>query len=258
MSTSRSRAGNSRRGWPWRWAATLAVVLAMALAAHQLPVLEKIVALQGWLRGHGALGGVLYAAGFAIGIVLLLPGSILSAGAGFVFGFVWGSVIVWTGTIAGATLAFLIGRHGPRARIEWLARRHPKFAAAREAIAEEGFKVIAMLRLSVIAPFTPTNYLLGLTAVRLRTFVAATALSMLPGILFHVALGAAGDLVVGGRPLSRLAWAGIAIGVGFAVAATVVLTRAARRRLEHAARERPGRPPLAPPPAPSHPPTGSR
>ena len=241
MSDSRSHVADGGRGWRWRWAATLLVVLAVALAAYQLPVLAKIVALQGWLRGHGVLGGVLYTAGFAIGVVLLLPGSILSVGAGFVFGFFWGSVIVWTGTIAGATLAFLIGRHGPRARIEWLARRHPKFAAAREAIAEEGFKVIAMLRLSVIAPFTPTNYLLGLTAVQLRTFVAATALSMLPGILFHVALGAAGNLVVGGRPLSSLAWAGIAAGIGFAVAATVVLTRAARRHLEHAARAR--RPP---------------
>jgi uncharacterized membrane protein YdjX (TVP38/TMEM64 family) len=226
------------RGWRWRWAAALLVVLVVAVAAYQLPVLPKIVALQGWFRDQGVLGGVLYAAGFTIGVVLLLPPSILSVGGGFVFGFLWGSVIVWIGTVAGAALAFLIGRHGPRARIEWLARRHPKFAAAREAIAEEGFKVITMLRLSVIAPFTPTNYLLGLTPVRLRTFVAATALSMLPGILFHVALGATGDLVVGGRSLSGVAWVGIVVGVGFAVAATVVLTRAARRRLEHAASAR--------------------
>ena len=230
MSKPRSPS-RGEHGWLWRWAAVLVAAGVVAALAYHLPILERIVALQGWFRGHGVLGGVLYAAGFAVGVVLLLPGAILSAGAGFIFGFVWGSVIVWVGSMAGATLAFVIGRHGPRARVEWLSRRHPKFAAAREAVGEEGWKVVAMLRLSVIAPFTPANYLLGLTPVRLRTFVSATAIAMLPGILLHTALGAAGNLVVRGRPLGTLAWVGLATGIGFAVAETVVLTRAARRRL---------------------------
>jgi uncharacterized membrane protein YdjX (TVP38/TMEM64 family) len=232
MSKPRSRSGGGGHGWLWRWAAVCVGTVTVAALAYHLPVLERIVALQGWFRGQGVLGGVLYAAGFAVGIVLLLPGSILSAGAGFTFGFLWGSVIVWVGALAGATLAFVIGRHGPRARVEWLSHRHPKFAAARDAVGEEGWKVVAMLRLSVIAPFTPTNYLLGLTPVRLSTFVSATAIAMLPGILLHTALGAAGNLVVGGRPVGTLAWVGLATGIGFAVAATVILTRAARRRLE--------------------------
>lgn len=60
----------------------------------------------------------------AAAVVLVLPGVLLTTGAGFVFGVMEGAVYVALGTTLGATLAFLIARYlfGQRARQFVLAR----------------------------------------------------------------------------------------------------------------------------------------
>jgi uncharacterized membrane protein YdjX (TVP38/TMEM64 family) len=44
-----------------------------------------------------------------------------------------------------------------------MARGHEKFEAIDRAIAEKGWKVVALLRLSPVIPFSLSNYLYGLT-----------------------------------------------------------------------------------------------
>jgi uncharacterized membrane protein YdjX (TVP38/TMEM64 family) len=65
----------------------------------------------------------------------------------------------------GATLAFLIGRYFAR---QWVAARlanYPKFKAVDEAVAREGWKIVALTRLSPVFPFSLLNYAFGLTNV---------------------------------------------------------------------------------------------
>lgn len=45
--------------------------------------------------------------------VLLLPGLVLSLGAGAVFGLQLGLLAVWLGATIGETIAFLLGRYIP-------------------------------------------------------------------------------------------------------------------------------------------------
>ena len=73
-----------------------------------------------------------------------------------------------------------------------------------EAVGREGFKIVALLRLSPLFPFSVLNYALGLTRVRLRDFVLASWLGMLPGTALYVYLGSlftnVGDLLAGSPP----------------------------------------------------------
>jgi uncharacterized membrane protein YdjX (TVP38/TMEM64 family) len=53
-----------------------------------------------------------------------------------------------------------------------------------------GFLTVLVARLIPIVPFTFVNYLAGRTAIRLRVFVAATVIGVLPATTAYVALGA--------------------------------------------------------------------
>ena len=213
-----------------------AVVLA---ALFFLPVNDWLLLLVEWIRGAGALGVGVYALAYVVATSLLLPGSILTAGAGLAYGPVWGTLLVSPVSVLAATLAFVLGRSVAR---NWVSRRmeqHPRFMVVNEAIGENGFKIVFLLRLSPIFPFNLLNYALGLTGVRLRDYVIASFLGMLPGTFLYVYLGSlvtsASELLSGARPQAggwgqALYWGGL----GATLLVTVLITRISRRALNQA------------------------
>ncbi len=214
-------------------------VLALAAVAFVLPVEERAVQLVEWFRGAGALGAGVFALAYLLATLYLLPGAILTLGAGFAYGPLWGTLLVSPVSVAAATMAFLMGRSLAR---RWVARRlegHSRFAAIDRAVGENGFKVVFLLRLSPVLPFNLLNYALGLTRVRLRDYVAASLPGMLPGTLLYVYLGSlatsAGDLA-NGRGSAAGGWSRIFYwgGLMATILVTMLITRIARRALERA------------------------
>lgn len=195
-----------------------------------------------WIRGAGATAAVVYVTVYVVATLALLPGSLLTAAAGFAFGPVWGTLVVSPTSVLAASLAFLLGRTVAR---EWVLKRLPKWplcAAIDQAIGEQGFKIVLLLRLSPVLPFGLLSYALGLTRVRLRDYVLGSFLGMLPATILYVYVGSlganAGDLLNGGRAAAgvvsqSLHWAGLA-----ATALVVVLVvRRARKVLRETCRE---------------------
>ncbi|MCL5123351.1 MAG: TVP38/TMEM64 family protein, partial [Deltaproteobacteria bacterium] len=110
-----------------------------------------------------------FVAGFyVLATVLLVPGSVITLGAGFLFGVPLGLLTVWIGANLGAAVAFLLGRTIARGWVEQKVKGNPKFAAIDEALGKEGFKIVLLLRLSPIFPFSLLNYVLGITKVPFR------------------------------------------------------------------------------------------
>jgi uncharacterized membrane protein YdjX (TVP38/TMEM64 family) len=188
-----------------------------------------------WVQGIGPWGAVLFAAAYVPAAVLLVPGSLLTLGAGFVFGVAKGTVIVSLGSTAGAATAFLVGRSIAR---EWVAGRlanRPKMAALARAVETEGFKIVLLTRLSPVLPFNLLNYAFGLTAVPFRTYVLASWIGMLPGTIMYVYLGSAASslaaLLSGDQPRSTGQHVLFVLGLAATVAATIIVTRTARRAL---------------------------
>ena len=70
-----------------------------------------------------------------------------------------------------ASIAFLIARYFARERILKLVEGNKKFLAIDKAIGENGFKVVTLLRLSPLLPFSLGNYLYGLTSVKFIPYV---------------------------------------------------------------------------------------
>lgn len=76
-----------------------------------------------------------------------------------------------------AAVAFLIARYFARERILKLVEGNKKFLAIDKAIGENGFKVVTLLRLSPLLPFSLGNYLYGLTSVKFLPYVLGRLVS---------------------------------------------------------------------------------
>jgi uncharacterized membrane protein YdjX (TVP38/TMEM64 family) len=158
----------------------LLIIVTIVIAYRFLPLTEWLKHFQTYVRGLGALGYILYIAVYAVCVVAFVPASILTLGAGAIFGFAGGTIVVVIGATIGATLAFLLARTVMRKRIEAMTATNPKFRALDRAIANEGMKIVFLVRLAVVFPFTYINYAFGLTAIPLWRYVLATFLGIIP------------------------------------------------------------------------------
>ena len=171
------------------WAGFAASALLLVVA---LPVAALVQALQDWTQGLGLLAPLAFAALYGVATTVLVPGSALSLGAGVLFGVWLGTAVVWTGATAAIVVSFLIARHAARARVEALAATRPRFAAVDGAVGEQGWKIVALMRLSPLFPFGLQNYFFGITAIGFWPYCIASAACIVPGTFLYVYLGYAG------------------------------------------------------------------
>jgi uncharacterized membrane protein YdjX (TVP38/TMEM64 family) len=220
--------------------AVVAIASASSVAAVFAPAAPWTADLFAWLREAGALGVLVYAIAFAVAAICLVPGSILTVGAGVAYGLVWGTIIASTTSAAAATAAFLVARTVARQRVAAWAASDPRFAALDAAVGDHGLKLVILVRLSPLIPFNVLNYALGVTRVRLRDFLLGSFLGMLPVTLLYVYVGSlagqVASLARGTASGGALRHAVSALGLAATIAATAYVTRLARRALDDALR----------------------
>ena len=130
-------------------AGTLLVLLTLVALS---PVAEWLAAGVAWIRSHPGAAELAFVGTYIVAAVLVVPGSILTLAAGFVFGLPVGIVLVSTGSVLGAAAAFLVGRFFAR---DWVAQRVatlPRFRALDAATHHEGFVIVLLARLSPLLP----------------------------------------------------------------------------------------------------------
>ena len=218
--------------WKWQWIAAGAVALALAAVWHFLPLQDWLRALDRWIDGLGFLGPAFYAAVYAAGSLLFVPGSVLGLVAGYLFGIAGGLAVSWIGATVAAAAAFLIGRYLARGSVERLARRNRRFGALDEAIGKKGWKVVGLLRLSAIVPFSLSNYLFGLTSIDFVPYVVASTVALVPGAFFYVYFGALGKSLWENETRSPWEWAILGAGLVATAVTAVFLTRLANKHLK--------------------------
>jgi len=213
----------------------LLIVAAVALLvlARALDAGAWLAAALTWIHGLGPVAPLVFLLIYIVACVLLLPGSVLTLGAGAMFGVAYGFVIVWISATLGATAAFLVGRYLVRDCVTRKIAANPKLQALDTTVTREGWKIVALMRLSPVIPFNLLNYAFGATRVSLRDYVFASAVGMLPGTAMYTYLGSLAGELAGGSARARtpLEWSFYALGLLATVAVTVYLTRVARASL---------------------------
>jgi uncharacterized membrane protein YdjX (TVP38/TMEM64 family) len=219
-------------------AASVLVILRALPTAQLLDLTQKKVATLGpW-------GPVVFGAAYFVAAVLFVPGSALTLAAGVIFGLGVGTATVSVSSTAAAGASFLIARYLARERVCRMAETNRTFGAIDKAIAQGGWKIIALLRLSPAVPFSLGNYLYGLTPVRFWPYLLASWIAMMPGTFLYVYLGLVGKTAAAGAGGAggKNPWQYVLLGAGLlaTIVVSVYVTRLARKALRETAMKEDG------------------
>lgn len=227
----------------------LLILAGIIVLFRVLPVTDWLKDFQTYIRGAGAIGYVLYALVYAVCCILFVPASILTLGAGAIFGLTAGTIVVVLGATLGAVISFLLARTVMRKKVEGMTQGNAKFRALDRAIAKEGTKIVFLIRLAPIFPFTYINYAFGLTGVRTLPYSLATLFGIIPGTFAYVYLGyAAASAATGDTDATRKA-----VQIGGAIVAlivTIIVARVATNAIKRAGVEEATPPDLSNRPSP--------
>jgi len=199
-------------------------------------VTEWVQGVATWLGALDPATAVLaFLAAYVVASLTLAPAFPLTIAAGALFGVGEGVALAFLGAVLGSSSAYAIA--SPLARrglLSWIDR-DARLAAVRGAVVGQGAWVMFLLRLSPLVPYVALNYLLALAGARYRDYAVALP-GMLPATTMYVYYGkVAGDVTraaAGVTPPRGVAyWSLLALGLVATVAATTLVTRAARRTL---------------------------
>ena len=169
-----------------------------------LPVLEREGGrLKNWVAVYPVLAPLVYVAAYVLGTGLGLPvGLVLTVAGGYLFGPFLGLVLAAIGGTTGAVVIFLAARS---ALHDVLARRiQGPIAQMRDGFQNNAFNYLLSLRLIPIFPFWLVNIVAGIIGVRLRTYIAATAIGVIPGGFVYASLGETLERIIGSGQIPGL------------------------------------------------------
>jgi uncharacterized membrane protein YdjX (TVP38/TMEM64 family) len=198
--------------------------LAGCQAAEASPFLSY-GGIEATISSAGPLGPVVFVLVYGAAAVLLVPASFLTISAGFLFGPVLGTALVSCGSTFGAALSFLVARYFARSFVEEkIQQSNAKIlVAVDKAIASQGPKVVFLMRLSPLFPYSLINYSLGLTKISFLEYIVASWAGMIPGTVAYTGIGAAGKAAVDASVDSTSPYMVVLYAVG-AIATVVVTT----------------------------------
>jgi len=214
----------------------VAIFLALVYAVYVTPIAEPVLAMVNWAQANPVAGAIVYIVCVVLATVLFVPGSGSMMIAGYLFGLGTGTLVSALAITLGAQCAFLAGRLVAR---DWVAAKvagNSRLLAIEAGLREEAFLIVVLTRLSLVIPFNLLNYMYGITPVRARVHMLATAVGMLMPVALYVYLGTLardiGQILAGeATPTTLGYWLGGA-GLIAIVVLTWVMHRAASRALE--------------------------
>jgi uncharacterized membrane protein YdjX (TVP38/TMEM64 family) len=203
QSPAQVHAGSLTRARLRRFAPLAVVVLAMAAVlasgAHRHLTLETLVrhrmAIDAFLAGHAVAAVGAFMAIYIVVVALSIPGALfLSISGGVLFGtLVGGLANVVAGTI-GATIVFTVAKSACGENL--VRRAGPIACKIAEGFRADAFSYLLFLRLVPAFPFFLVNLAPALVGVKLPTFVAATAIGVLPATFAFAFFGSGLDSVL--------------------------------------------------------------
>lgn len=187
------------RRWVPLAAVLLVAILVFAMGWHRYLSLETVVRnraeLVSLVDAHYAAALAAFIAIYVATVALSVPGAmLLTIAGGILFGWLVGGLAVMAGATVGSTIIFLAAK---TACGEYVARRAgPRLSRIVRGFRADAFSYLLFLRLVPFFPFVLVNIAPALVGVPLTTFLAATALGIIPGTFVFAAVGAGLDSAI--------------------------------------------------------------
>lgn len=206
--TSGAGAGGTVRRWlPLGLVATAAALVFLLDLDDALSLqsfLSHRAAIAAYVDAHTLLALAATMAIYTLAVALSLPGGlVLTLVTGFLFGPVVGGIAVAIAATTGATLLFLAARSSLGDSLR--RKAGPRLERLAEGFRNDAFNYLLFLRLVPVAPFWLVNLAPALIGVPTRTYVAATAIGILPATFVFATIGAGLDSVVAAQQAANAA-----------------------------------------------------
>lgn len=120
-------------------------------------------------------------------VILILPTAVLAIAAGSIYGPFIGSIVNLIGCFISATICFYLSRFMGSGFLDKLLKG--KALKLDSNIEKHGFKIMTIMRLSIIFPFDALSYAAGITKMKYRDFIAGTMLGFLPEMISYAYAG---------------------------------------------------------------------
>ncbi|VBB44820.1 Phospholipase D/transphosphatidylase Pld [uncultured Desulfatiglans sp.] len=193
---------------------TVLVLLGMAAAWRWTPLSEWVDVKQitTWAKSleGSAFAGVVVAAAYVLGGILMAPVTLLVGATAMIFPPLKASVYALGGCLASAVVTYAIGAHLGKGLIRRLAGR--KINRLGKILAKQGLITMVVVRNLPVAPFTVVNLIAGASRIRFRDYLIGTALGLAPGVL---AISIFADRLI--LAVKDPEWKNISITVGLAI-----------------------------------------
>ena len=151
---------------------------------------------QVFIKHLGVLAPVIFTIIYIFAPVLFFPITFLSIAGGMLFGPIVGTSCSLIGATCGASVSFFISRYLLK---DWIdSKSHAKVILFQNMVKKEGWKFVAILRISPFLPFNLQNYFFGVTNLSHKTFFIATFFSLIPGTFTYAYLGYTGQSALSG------------------------------------------------------------
>lgn len=172
----------------------LALFLILDLGRHfDLAILrDQHAGLRRWIELHPVLAVATYLVLYTLVVAFSLPiASLVTLAGGFLFGPWLGTLWTALGATLGATAIFLAARAALGDRLAAFLRHRagPRLAALEHELRRNGFHYLLFLRLVPAFPFWLVNIAPAFFGIPLRTYIAATAIGILPGTFVFAYFG---------------------------------------------------------------------
>jgi uncharacterized membrane protein YdjX (TVP38/TMEM64 family) len=150
-----------------------------------------------WLQMLG-----LYVLVYVTAVTLSLPASaFLTAIGGYLFGWAIGGTVASMSATLGATSIFLIAKTSVGQSL--LRRAGSRIQSFAEGFKNNAFSYLLFLRLMPVVPFWLTNLAAAFFGLRLKTFVLATQIGMIPASFAFAFAGSGLDDVIAAQQRAR-------------------------------------------------------
>lgn len=141
------------------------------------------------------LGPVGMALLYAALVAISFPGaSLLTIFSGFMFGTLIGGAAVLVGATLGAALVFLAAKTALGDTLR--SRAGPWLEKFEKGFQENEFNYMLILRLVPVFPFWVVNLAPALLGMKLRNYVAATFIGIIPGVFVYASVGAGAGAII--------------------------------------------------------------
>lgn len=149
-----------------------------------------IEAIESVLKELGPWGWIAFIALYALAVTFYVPGSVLTLLGGALFGPQLGVLSVLAGAFLGMAGNWFLTRQWLRPYAQRKLEQNPRLQRVEQALSrDEGWKLVALLRLSPLFPFVLINLVCALTSnLRFLPYMAASA-AILPGTILYIYIG---------------------------------------------------------------------